>query len=109
MPRGGKREGAGRKPGQVPAARRELMEMAKDHADRALAVLVEVMDNNQESGATRANAATAILDRAYGKPRQMIEGSGEGGAIKVEATLSDDLRTALDAIAGKIASGGKPG
>ena len=33
----------------------------------------------------------------------------DGGAVKIEATVSDDLRTALDAIAGKIASGDKPG
>jgi hypothetical protein len=33
-----------------------------------------------------------------------ITGDG-GGAVKVEATVSDDLRSALDAIAGKIAGG----
>jgi hypothetical protein len=33
----------------------------------------------------------------------------DGGAVKIEATVSDDLRAALDAIAGKIASGGQPG
>jgi hypothetical protein len=29
----------------------------------------------------------------------------DGGAVKIEATVSDDLRQALDAIAGKIAGG----
>jgi hypothetical protein len=37
-----------------------------------------------------------------------VTGEG-GGAVKIEATVSDDLRAALDAIAGKIASGGQSG
>jgi hypothetical protein len=79
MPRGGKREGAGRKPGQIPKAKRELMDMAKEHADGALLVLVDRMNDVAESGSNRISAATAILDRAYGRPRQMIEGPGPDG------------------------------
>lgn len=67
---GGKRAGAGRKPGAVSKAKRALAEKAKDHADDALKVLVDVMNNTDESGSVRVSAANAILDRGYGKPFQ---------------------------------------
>lgn len=44
-----------------------------------------------------------------GKVLPMQVTGESGGAIQVEATVSDDLRAALDAIAGKIASGGQSG
>lgn len=67
--RGGKREGAGRPKGSVSAARRDLAAMAKDHAETALAVLAEIATAGTSESA-RVSAATAILDRAYGKPIQ---------------------------------------
>jgi hypothetical protein len=53
----------------------------------------------------QATASPAAFMSLLGKvmPTQ-ITGDG-GGAVKVEATVSDDLRSALDAIAGKIAGG----
>ena len=74
--RGGARPGAGRKPGQVSQAKRELAEMAKDHAAKALDVLVSVASNAKAPPAARVSAATAILDRGYGKPRQAVELDG---------------------------------
>ena len=41
--------------------------------------------------------------------REQVGGPGPNGEHLVQNTVSDDLRTALDAIAGKIASGDKPG
>lgn len=67
---GGKRAGAGRKPGAVSKAKRALADKAKDHADDALRTLVEVMSDKKESGTTRVSAANAILDRGFGKPFQ---------------------------------------
>ena len=67
---GGKRAGAGRKPGAVSKAKRALAEKAKDHADDALETLVKIMKDEKESGSVRVNAANAILDRGYGKPFQ---------------------------------------
>ena len=67
---GGKRAGAGRKPGAVSKAKRALAERAKDHADDALKTLVKIMGSDDEPGSVRVSAANAILDRAYGKPFQ---------------------------------------
>ena len=78
-PRGGARPGAGRKPGKVSAAKRELSEMAKEHAEMALRTLAQIAQSG-EGEAARVSAATAILDRAYGKPPQSLEHSGKDGA-----------------------------
>jgi hypothetical protein len=65
---GGKRPGAGRKPGAVSQAKRELAEMAKDHAEMALGVLAEIAMNTKEAASARVTAANSILDRGYGRP-----------------------------------------
>ena len=67
--RGGKRIGAGRKPGATSLAKRDLASLAKEHVDAALAALVEIATSGQSESA-RVSAANAILDRAYGKPIQ---------------------------------------
>lgn len=76
---GGKRPGAGRKPGAVSKAKRELAAMAKEHAEMALGVLVKVAQSG-ESDAARVSAATAILDRGYGKPFQAVQITGDPDA-----------------------------
>lgn len=43
--RGGARPGAGRKPGKVSQAKRDIAEMAKAYAAGALGVLVEVAND----------------------------------------------------------------
>jgi hypothetical protein len=79
--RGGKRPGAGRKPGKVGAAKLALAEMAKEHAEDALQTLVDIAKFGEGESA-RVSAAIAILDRAYGKPPQAIQHSGpDGGPI----------------------------
>jgi hypothetical protein len=69
--RGGRRPGAGRKPGSRNAATaaeiKSIADLAKLHAPEAVAVLVEVMTRGT-SEAARVTAATQLLDRAYGKP-----------------------------------------
>ncbi len=75
---GGARPGAGRPPGKVGQAKRELAEMAKEHAPAALQTLADIATNG-ESEAARVSAAVAVLDRAYGKPPQAVEHGGAGG------------------------------
>lgn len=85
--RGGKRPGAGRKPGSKDKATVEqagtLSELARAHTGAALSVLVQVAQSS-ESDAARVSAANAILDRGYGKPTQPTEITGkDGGPIKL--------------------------
>jgi Ni,Fe-hydrogenase I small subunit len=81
MARGGARPGAGRKKGKVGQAKREMAEMAKEHAEAALLTLVEVATGECAASA-RVSAATAILDRAYGKPPQALEHSAPDNSLE---------------------------
>lgn len=98
MAHGGKREGAGRKAGAVTQAKKDLAEMAKEHAEKALRVLVQIAQGG-ESEAARVSAANAILDRAYGKPPQALDHkSSDGSMTPGPATIQivaaeDDSRT----------------
>lgn len=80
MAHGGKREGAGRKTGVVSQAKRDLADMAKDHAETALNVLVSIAKAGESEGA-RVSAANAILDRAYGKPPQALDHKSSDGSM----------------------------
>lgn len=104
MAHGGKREGAGRKKGAVTQAKKDLAQMAKEHAKKALGVLVQVAQSGT-SEAARVSAANSILDRAYGKPTQAHEHSGPKGApiSTVDLTkLSDEQLSALETIFGPL-------
>lgn len=72
MPRGGKREGAGRPKGAVNKATADIREAAQEFSAQALQVLVQVATAG-ESEAARVSAANAILDRAHGKPKQSLD------------------------------------
>ena len=81
MSRGGYREGAGRPVGSSNKCTTEqsqrLSELAKSYTEEALQTLVDVARNGR-TDAARVSAATALLDRAYGKP-----------ALKEETALVD--------------------
>jgi hypothetical protein len=106
--RGGKRPGAGRKPGSKDRAtieqRATLEELAREHTDVALQVLVQVAQAS-ESDAARVSAANAILDRGYGKPKQSTEITGKDGG-PIETVDRSDRDIAKD-IAFVLAKGAK--
>jgi len=99
---GGARPGAGRKKGKVSQAKRELMDMAKDHAVTALNVLVKIAKSGEAESA-RVSAANAILDRGYGKPVQGVEMSGkDGGPLEVrEVSAIDRITSRINLIAAR--------
>lgn len=72
--RGGPREGAGRPVGSPNRAtmdmKARLSELARQHTSTALDTLVDVCENGLSETA-RISAATAILDRGFGKPREV--------------------------------------
>jgi len=75
MPRGGKRPGAGRPSGQpnrdTAQRRAALAELVAGHVETAVAALAKIAASG-ESEAARISAATALLDRAYGRPAQAM-------------------------------------
>ena len=70
MNHGGRREGAGRPQGSTNRATKEqgarLSELARLHTEMALDTLVDIASNGMNENA-RIAAATAILDRGYGR------------------------------------------
>lgn len=62
-----------------------LTEMARVHTEKALKALVEVVSNEEAPESARISAATALLDRGWGRPAQAVELSGpDGGPIQTE-------------------------
>lgn len=76
MPRGGKRDGAGRPAGSqnrdTAASRAALANLVAGHVETAIETLAQIAKSG-ESEAARVSASIAILDRAYGRPGQSVE------------------------------------
>jgi Family of unknown function (DUF5681) len=77
-------------PGGRPKELRDVIELARSHGPEAIKTLADIMNNDQSPPAARVGAATAILDRGYGKPPQTIDAN-----VNVPDQLSDDEQRAL--------------
>jgi hypothetical protein len=64
-------------PSPNPKGRRleayRLADLAKAHTPEAVATLAEIMNDRKRPGQTRVNAATALMDRAFGRPSIVVE------------------------------------
>jgi hypothetical protein len=103
MAKGGSRPGAGRKPGQknkiTIQQKRSLREIAGEYTGEAIKTLVAIMKDAQAPHGARATAATAILDRAHGKPTQSHEHSGpQGGPIEYQNLSEEEVDARLAAL-----------
>lgn len=65
-------------PNGRPKADPALVKAAREHAERALAVFVANLDD--ENPTVRHKAAEALLDRGYGKPAQSVTVAGDEDA-----------------------------
>lgn len=75
-PKGLPRTG-GRQKGTPNKATAEIKALAQVHGPDAIATLVKIMQGAKQPSASRVAAAKELLDRAYGKSVQPIEGSGD--------------------------------
>ena len=64
--------------------------LAREHTAAAIETLASILKNTAATESSRVQAATALLDRGWGKPLQQLE-VGEAGAF------SDMDETSLDA------------
>jgi hypothetical protein len=74
--RGGKREGAGRKPGSRNKVTADIKELAQSYGQDGLEVLVKIMRDKDAPHAARVAAVKEIFDRGYGKAKQEMEHTG---------------------------------
>lgn len=83
-------------PGGRPKANGRVADLAKSQTENAIATLVAVMEDKKANAAARVSAATAILDRGWGKPAQALAGPDGEGPIEF---VSKDQRDAAVAAA----------
>lgn len=67
------RPGQSGNPRGRPPVPPELRDLARAHTAAAISALVEIMSDREASASARVAAATAILDRAHGRPPTEID------------------------------------
>lgn len=70
-------------PGGRPKLDVRVRELAQAQTENAIATLVGIMENGKAPAAAKVSAATAILDRGWGKPVQAIVGDDESDPINI--------------------------
>ena len=83
---GGRQPGSGRKKGSPNKITREIKEIAHQYGPGALKELARIATQG-ESEAARVAACREILDRAYGKAMQAIQGTVDYGISEQLAEL----------------------
>lgn len=73
MGRGGARTGAGRKPAPWRVLKRLALKEAGEEAEKSLAFIVGVRENEGTPMGIRLEAARDIMNSVWGKPRQTAE------------------------------------
>lgn len=66
----------------------QIKSLARAHTEKAISVLVGIMEQPDAPPAARVAAVNALLDRGWGKAAQPIDGDGEGGPVEMKITWS---------------------
>lgn len=61
----------------------EIKSLARSHTERAVNVLVGIMEQPSASDAARVAAANSLLDRGWGKATQPIAGDDDAPPVRV--------------------------
>ena len=77
-------------PGGRPAIIREIRNLARKQTEAAIETLAEICSDREAPQAARVAAATALLDRGWGKPTQPIDAN-----VNVFDKLSDGSQLAV--------------
>ena len=108
--RGGRREGAGRKPGVPNKQTVEIRTIAMQYGPAAIAALATMAGlapgTPAESEPARIAALKEVLDRAYGRATQPVSGDASAPAVAVEFTwmnASDAIPTTPEPLADDVA------
>jgi Family of unknown function (DUF5681) len=96
------------KPGQSgnpngrPKIPPEVIELARLHTKEAIQTFVDVMQNGSDDR-SRVDAADRLLNRAWGKPTEKVEISGDdGGPIETRSYVSGIDFASIRAKAAKV-------
>ena len=81
---GGRRPGAGRKPNAIQAIRKQALEDAGGDAERALAFIIAILDDEAQPIRLRKECAIEVMDRVWGKSKQTSEITGKDGISPIQ-------------------------
>lgn len=96
---GGKREGSGRKAGIPNKATAFIRSLAGEHAEKAIQILVELMEATDTPAAARVSAAKELIERGFGR-------SGCYADLELDTPLSELVPAqAIGVIGDKVANG----
>ena len=90
------RKGQSGNPAGRPKAVADIRDLAKQHGPAAIEILFAIAQNGKTPAAARVSAATAILDRGYGRPVQPLVGDEDSPPIWL--SVEDQRRKALATI-----------
>lgn len=85
---GGFRPGQTGNPRGRPKENPIAKELARAHTEQAVQTLAEIMRAEESGAKARAFAATALLDRGWGRPSQSIEVDGQIGVYGLADVLA---------------------
>ena len=90
-----------RNPGGRPKKIYEVEKLAQKHAKRAIEVMVELLEDDNPK--VRLHAASVLLDRGFGKPRQRTDTN-----VDVTIDVAQQHLEALRAISNRTSPDGTP-
>ena len=68
-------KGVSGNPGGRPGGLGRIREIAQQHTENAIETLVRILNSETASPSAQVAAASALLDRGYGRPEQSVKAS----------------------------------
>ena len=81
-------------PGGRPKGLSEVIALAREHTELAITTLVDIAKQTKAAPAARVAAASALLDRGWGKPAQAIQATTTNASAVVMLDKGDPVEIA---------------
>lgn len=74
----------------MPKTPANIKSLARAHTESAVNVLKNIANNRKAPPSSRVAAATALLDRGWGRPAQVHSGDEDGGPLVIQIVKYGD-------------------
>ena len=79
-------------PGGRPKGLSEVIALAREHTELAITTLVDIAKQTKAAPAARVAAASALLDRGWGKPAQAIQATTTNASAVLILGTDDPMK-----------------